>query len=97
MVQSSETATAAPGPQHEETRSLDKVETPVQRCRRIKRENQAALLEEESCLYVDLAAGMKKMLEFKGEINILSRLTMAGDDIAQMVQGWINKEDEAKR
>ena len=97
VVQSSETATAAPGPRHEETRSLDKVETPVQRCRRIKRENQSALLEEERCLDVDLAEGMKKMLEFKGEINILSRLTMAGDDIAQMVQSWINKEDEAKR
>ena len=78
----------------EEIRS---VETPVQRHRRIKKENKSALQVEDLCLDVELAEKKKKMTEFSAEIRILSRLTMAGTDITQKVEGWINKVADAER
>jgi len=89
----------SPGPQYEdkEMRPGAKVETAVQKCRRIKKENKSTLLVEELCLDLELAEKMKKISELKGEINILSRLMMAGDDNTQMVQGWINKAADAER
>jgi len=86
----------APQPldQKEEIRS---VETPVQRHRRIKKENKSALQVEDLCLDVELAEKKKKMTEFSAEIRILSRLTMAGTDITQKVEGWINKVADAER
>jgi len=72
------------------------VETAVQRCRRKKKEHESALLVEELYLDVELAEKMKKMWELKGEIKVLSRLTMAGDENTQVVQGWIN-DAEAER
>jgi len=96
VVQSPEmVATASqPADKNEETRS---VETPVQRHRRIKKENKSALLVEELCLDVELAEKMKKMTELNAEIRILSRLTRAGSDITQTVQGWVNQAADAER
>ena len=98
VVQSPETVSGL-GPQHEEkeARPGAKVETAVQRCRRKKKEHESALLVEGLYLDVELAEKMKKMWELKGEIKVLSRLMMAGDENTQMVQGWINHAAEAER
>jgi len=99
VVQSPETVSPGLGPQHEEkeVRPGAKVETAVQRCRRKKRENESALLVEGLCLDAELTEKMKELWELKGEIKVLSRLTKTGDDITQMVQGWINHAAEAER
>jgi len=96
VVQSPEMVATTPqsGDQNKEKRS---VETPVQRHRRIKKENKSFLLVEELCLDVQLTEKMKKMTELNAEIRILSRLTGAGGDITQTVQGWVNQAAEAER
>jgi len=83
-----------PGDQKEEKRL---VETPVQRHRRIKKENKSVLLVEELFLDVELMEKMKKMTELNAEIRILSRLSRAGSDITQTVQGWVNQAADAER
>jgi len=82
---------------NEETRSPRPAETPVQKCRRIKKENKSALMVEELCLDLELGEKMKKMTELNAEIRILARLSRAGDDITQTVQGWVNKAADAER
>jgi hypothetical protein len=95
LVPSSEPV--ATGDKNEETRSTTPGETPVQRCRRIKKENKSALLVEELCLDLEMEEKMKKMTELSAEIRILARLTRAGNDITQTVQGWVNKAADAER
>lgn len=95
LVPSSEPV--ATGDKNEENRSTTPVETPVQRCRRIKKENKSALLVEELFLDVEMEEKMKKMTELNAEIRILARLTRAGNDITQTVQGWVNKAADAER
>jgi len=82
---------------NEETRSTTPGETPVQRCGRIKKEKQSALLVEELRLDLEMEEKMKKMTELSAEIRILARLTRAGNDITQTVQGWVNKAADAER
>ena len=82
---------------NEETRSPRPAETPVQKCRRIKKENKSALMVEELCLDLELGEKMKKMTELNAEIRILARLSRAGNDITQTVQGWVNKAADAER
>jgi len=96
VVQSPEMVATTPQPvdQNEETRS---VETPVQKHRRIKKENKSALQVEELFLDVELAERKKKMTEVSAEIRLLSRMSRAGNDITQRVEGWINKVADAER
>jgi len=92
VAQSPELAATAPQPGDQRL-----VETPVQKHRRIKKENKSVLLVEELCLDVELTEKMKKMTELNAEIRILSRLSRAGSDITQTVQGWVNQAADAER
>jgi len=96
VVQSPEMVATAPQPVNKGQRT-PAVETAVQRHRRIKKDNKSVLLVEELCLSVELAEKMKRMTELSTEIRILSRLTGAGNDITQTVQGWVNKAADAER
>jgi len=87
---------AKPVDQNEEKSSVAPVETAVQKCRRKQKENEVALKEKDVALSAEQTEKIEKMLELKGELNILSRLS--GASPFQEIQDCINKvaEDERK-
>jgi len=88
--------TTQPVNQSEEKSSVAPAETAVQKCRRKQKENEVALKEKDLALSAEQTERIEKMLELKGELNILSRLS--GASPCQEIQDCINKvaEDERK-
>merc|ERR1711874_680184 len=77
-----------------EKSSVAPVETAVQKCRRKQKENEFALKEKDLALSAEQTQKIEKMLELKGELNILSRLS--GASPFQEIQDCINKVAEAE-